>query len=189
MKRRAHSASAKADSAETRRIVSARFFLSASGARGSSSVGKVGSAAPEASGGPWKAAGAGRVDGVTTSVVPSELVKVAVPRSARTGAAASRSRSASTVTEYPSRGAPSRGYTAGMKTILIVVALGAAVWFGMKKLHDTAAAKQITDAPANYTKSLQNDTVKAQAAVDAANAAIKQTSAETQKAVDSAAAQ
>lgn len=78
------------------------------------------------------------------------------------------------------------GYTTAMKTLLILVAVAAAVWFGMKRLHETTIAKQVTDAPVTYTKALQEDVSRAQKAADAAAKANAQVSGEVQKAVDAA---
>jgi hypothetical protein len=71
-----------------------------------------------------------------------------------------------------------------MKLILIIVALGAAVWYGMTKAKDNAVIRQAAEAPEKYTKALQNDAARAQAAVDKANAAVKAEEHEVQKTVD-----
>jgi predicted negative regulator of RcsB-dependent stress response len=73
-----------------------------------------------------------------------------------------------------------------MKTLLILVILGAAVWFGMKRLHETSVAKQVTEAPVTFTKALQEDVSRAQKAADAAAKVNAQVSGEVQKAVDAA---
>ena len=71
-----------------------------------------------------------------------------------------------------------------MKLLLIVVALGAGVWFMMTRAKQNAAVQQMTDAPLQYTKSLQNDAARAKAAADAANKLIQQESQQVQKTVD-----
>jgi len=71
-----------------------------------------------------------------------------------------------------------------MKTILILAVLGAALWFGMRRLKENAAVKQVQDAPVAYTKSLQEDVSRAQKAAAAAAQAEKTAGADAQKAVD-----
>ena len=71
-----------------------------------------------------------------------------------------------------------------MKTILILAVLGAALWFGMRRLKENAAVKQVQDAPVAYTKSLQEDVSRAQKAASAAAQAEKAAGADAQKAVD-----
>ena len=61
-----------------------------------------------------------------------------------------------------------------MKTLLIVAALGAGVWFLMTRAKQNAAVRQMADAPLQYTKGLQNDADRAKAAVDAANTTTRQ---------------
>jgi hypothetical protein len=78
------------------------------------------------------------------------------------------------------------GYTAGMKLLLIIAVLGAGLWYFMTKAKENAAVKAVADSPLQYTKSLQNDTVRAQAAVNAANKAIVQENAEAAKIEDAA---
>ncbi len=68
-----------------------------------------------------------------------------------------------------------------MKTLLIIAVLGAGVWYLLTKAKENAAVKQVTESPLQYTKSLQNDTVRAKAAVDAANKAIVSENQEAQK--------
>lgn len=73
-----------------------------------------------------------------------------------------------------------------MKTILILAVLGAALWFGMKRMRENAAVKQVQDAPVAYTKSLQEDVSRAQKAAAAASASVQKTSEEAQTAADAA---
>ena len=78
-----------------------------------------------------------------------------------------------------------RCYTARMKTLLIIVVLGAGVWFLMMRAKQNAAVQQMADAPLQYTKALQNDTARAKAVADAATKLIQQQSREVQKTVES----
>lgn len=71
-----------------------------------------------------------------------------------------------------------------MKTILILAVLGAALWFGMKRLEENAAVKKVQDAPAAYTKSLQEDVSRAQKAASAAAQAEKTAGADAPTDVD-----
>ena len=73
-----------------------------------------------------------------------------------------------------------------MKLLLIVAALGAGLWCFMTRVKENAAVKAVADGPLRYTKSLQNDTVRAKAAVDAANKAIVQENQEARKIEDAA---
>ena len=73
-----------------------------------------------------------------------------------------------------------------MKTLLIIAVLGAGVWYLMTRVKENAAVKQITESPLQYTKSLQNNAVRAQAAVQAANKTIVQENQEAQKIEDAA---
>jgi alpha-D-ribose 1-methylphosphonate 5-triphosphate synthase subunit PhnG len=73
-----------------------------------------------------------------------------------------------------------------MKTLLIVAVLGAGVWYLMTRAKENAAVKQMADAPLQYTKSLQNDTVRAKAVMEAANKGIQQENQEVQKTVEAA---
>ncbi|HXT01428.1 MAG TPA: hypothetical protein VN915_12180 [Elusimicrobiota bacterium] len=73
-----------------------------------------------------------------------------------------------------------------MKTLLIVAALGAGLWWFMTRVKENAAVKAVAESPLQYTKSLQNDTVRAKAAVDAANTAIVQENQEAGKIEDAA---
>lgn len=71
-----------------------------------------------------------------------------------------------------------------MKTILILAVLGVALWFGMKRLKENAAVKQVQRAPEAYTKSLQEDVSRAQKAAAAASATVQKAGDDVQKAVD-----
>ena len=71
-----------------------------------------------------------------------------------------------------------------MKTLLIIAVLGAGVWYVMTRAKENAAVKQITDSPLQYTKSLQSDVTRAQAAADAATKAISASSSRVEKAVE-----
>mgnify|MGYP001576486407 CR=1 FL=1 len=73
-----------------------------------------------------------------------------------------------------------------MKTILILAVLGAALWFGMKHLQESAVVKQAQDAPLAYTKSLQEDVARAKRAAAAAEQAGRRLTDEVQKAADAA---
>ena len=73
-----------------------------------------------------------------------------------------------------------------MKTLLIVVLLGAGVWYLMMRAKDNAAVKQVTQAPEKYVNALQNDVERAKAAEEAANKLIKSQDKDMQKAVDAA---
>lgn len=73
-----------------------------------------------------------------------------------------------------------------MKTLLIVAVLGAGLWYFMTRVKENAAVKAVADSPLQYTKSLQNDTVRAKAAVDAANKGIVQEDQEARKIEDAA---
>jgi alpha-D-ribose 1-methylphosphonate 5-triphosphate synthase subunit PhnG len=77
-----------------------------------------------------------------------------------------------------------RCYNFGMKLILIVVVLGAGIWYVMTRAKDNAAVQAVTDSPLQYTKSLQNDEAKAKAAVEAAGKAIQSTGREVEKAAE-----
>jgi hypothetical protein len=61
-----------------------------------------------------------------------------------------------------------------MKTLLILAALGAGVWYLMTRAKENVAVRQMADAPLQYTKGLQNDVDRAKAAVDAANKTAQQ---------------
>ena len=76
-----------------------------------------------------------------------------------------------------------RCYNSRMKTLLIVAALGAGVWFLMTRAKQNAAVQQMTDAPMQYTKALQHDVDRAKAVADAANKTIQQAQ-QVQKAVE-----
>jgi hypothetical protein len=69
-----------------------------------------------------------------------------------------------------------------MKLLLIIVVLGAGVWYLMTRAKENAAVQQAANAPLQYTKSLQNDEARAKAAVEKANKAISDTSHEVEKA-------
>ena len=71
-----------------------------------------------------------------------------------------------------------------MKTLLIVVALGAGIWFFMTQLKKNAEVQKMAAAPERYTTALQNDVSRARAAEEIANKAIKQETHEAEKAVD-----
>ena len=71
-----------------------------------------------------------------------------------------------------------------MKLLLIVVALGAGVWFLMARAKQNAVVQQVTNAPLQYTKSLQNDEARAKAVVENANKVIQQGASDVQKAVE-----
>ena len=71
-----------------------------------------------------------------------------------------------------------------MKFILVLAVLCAGAWYLMTRAQKNAAVQQIQNAPVVYTKSLQNDVARAQAAEEAAAKAVKQGSADVQKAVD-----
>jgi hypothetical protein len=68
-----------------------------------------------------------------------------------------------------------------MKTLLILAVLAAGVWYALGRVKENAAVKQMEDAPLKYTTSLQNDTARAKAAVDAANKGILQENQEVSK--------
>jgi hypothetical protein len=68
-----------------------------------------------------------------------------------------------------------------MKTLLIIAVLGAGVWYLLTKAKENAAVKQVAESPLQYTKALQNDTVRAKAAVEAANKAIVSETPDAQK--------
>jgi hypothetical protein len=70
-----------------------------------------------------------------------------------------------------------------MKLLLIIVVLGAGVWYLMMRAKDNAAVQAVTNAPMQYTKSLQNDEARAKAALDSANKVISGTQHEVDKAV------
>jgi hypothetical protein len=71
-----------------------------------------------------------------------------------------------------------------MKLLLIIVVLGAGIWYMMMRAKDNAAMQQITNSPLQYTKALQNDEARAKAAVDAANKVVSGTQHEVDKAVE-----
>ena len=71
-----------------------------------------------------------------------------------------------------------------MKLILVIVVLGAGVWYLMKRAHENAEVQAVVNSPLQYTKSLQNDEVRAKAAVEAANKAIQSTGQGVEKAVE-----
>ena len=71
-----------------------------------------------------------------------------------------------------------------MKLLLIIVVLGAGVWYVMMRAKDNAAVQQVTNAPLQYTKSLQHDEERAKAVTDAATKAIQSTSQGVEKAVE-----
>lgn len=71
-----------------------------------------------------------------------------------------------------------------MKTLLIIAVLGAGLWYFMTRMKENAAVKAVADSPLQYTKALQNDTVRAQAAADAASKSIVQENKEAQKIED-----
>ena len=78
------------------------------------------------------------------------------------------------------------GYTARVKLLLILAVVGAGLWYFMTRVKENAAVKAVADSPLQYTKSLQNATVRAKAAVDAANKAIVQENQEARKVEDAA---
>lgn len=69
-----------------------------------------------------------------------------------------------------------------MKLLLIIVVVGAGLWYLMVKAHENAAVKAVTDSPLQMTKALQNDEARAQAAVEKANKTIRETSHDVEKA-------
>ena len=71
-----------------------------------------------------------------------------------------------------------------MKLLLIVVVLGAGVWYMMMRAKDNAAVQAVTSSPLQYTKSLQNDEARARAVVDKANKAIAAQSHDVEKTVE-----
>jgi hypothetical protein len=71
-----------------------------------------------------------------------------------------------------------------MKLLLIIVVLGAGIWYLMMRAKDNAAVQAVTSSPLQYTKSLQNDEARAKEAVEKADKAIQATSREVEKAAD-----
>ena len=71
-----------------------------------------------------------------------------------------------------------------MKILLLIAVLGAGLWYFMTRVKENAAVKAVADSPLQYTKSLQNDTVRARAAADAASKAVVQENNEAQKIED-----
>jgi hypothetical protein len=69
-----------------------------------------------------------------------------------------------------------------MKLLLIIVVLGAGVWYLMMRAKDNAAVQQATNAPLQYTKALQNDEARAKEVAEKAQKAINATSHEVEKA-------
>ena len=69
-----------------------------------------------------------------------------------------------------------------MKLLLIVVVLGAGVWYLMMRAKDNAAVQAVTNSPLQYTKALQNDEARAKAVVEKAQKNINETSHEVEKA-------
>lgn len=73
-----------------------------------------------------------------------------------------------------------------MKLILVIVVLGAGVWYIMMRAKDQAAVKAVTESPLQYTKALQNDEARAKAVVEKARKNIDTTSHEVEKATTEA---
>ena len=73
-----------------------------------------------------------------------------------------------------------------MKTLLILIALGAGIWFAMTQMKKNETVQQMTKAPEKYVSGLQNDVARAKAAEEAASKAVQQESHEVEKAVDAA---
>jgi len=71
-----------------------------------------------------------------------------------------------------------------MKLILVIVVLGAGVWYLMTRAQKNAAVQQVVQAPEKYTAALQNDEARAKAAVDDANKLIKSQEHDLRKAAD-----
>ena len=69
-----------------------------------------------------------------------------------------------------------------MKLLLIVVVLGADVWYLMMRAKQNAAVQQVTNAPMQYTKALQNDEARAKDVAEKAQKAVDATSHEVEKA-------
>ena len=69
-----------------------------------------------------------------------------------------------------------------MKLMLIIAVLGAGVWYLMMRAKDNAAVQQVTNAPLQYTKALQNDEARAKAVVVKAQKNIDTTAHEVEKA-------
>jgi hypothetical protein len=71
-----------------------------------------------------------------------------------------------------------------MKLILIIALLAGGVWYLMTRAKENAAVQQVTNAPMQYTKTLQNDEARAKEVAEKAQKAIDQTSHDVQKAVE-----
>jgi hypothetical protein len=69
-----------------------------------------------------------------------------------------------------------------MKLLLIIVVLGAGVWYIMMRAKDNAAVQAVTNSPLQYTKALQNDETRAKEAAEKAQKAINATAHEVEKA-------
>jgi hypothetical protein len=73
-----------------------------------------------------------------------------------------------------------------MKLLLVIVVLGAGVWFLMMKAKENAAVKQMTQAPEKYTSALQSDVARAKAAEETATKLIKSQEQQVKTATDAA---
>ena len=69
-----------------------------------------------------------------------------------------------------------------MKLLLVIVVLGAGIWYMMMRAKDNAAVQAVTNSPLQYTKSLQNDEARAKEAAEKAQKVINETAHQVEKA-------
>lgn len=69
-----------------------------------------------------------------------------------------------------------------MKTLIILALAAVGAWYVMQRAKQSKAVTQTQQAAVNYTSSLQSDVKKAEDVASKANAGIKKTEADVEKA-------